>query len=248
MPVARSLSLASPRGTRKGSLALIPSDDFKRVSSALPMLAIVENELGNDFARRATLARIPAGRDVMAEGDRAEAVPLLISGQIRVFWIGESGREITLYRFGQGECCVLTADSILGNRLFPACAQVEQDAEVALIPASVFDSWLAQSPAWRQFIFDAMSRRLLSLMDTLDDVAFRRMDTRVAQLLLERSQRGDSRVRMTHQEMADELGSSREVVSRILEDLQARGQIRLSRGLVEIIEPALLKSSSLFVT
>ena len=85
----------------------------------------------------------------------------------------------------------------------------------------------------------------MSLMDTLDDVAFRRMDTRVASLLLERSRRGEARVRITHQEIADELGSSREVVSRILEDLQARGQIRLSRGSVEIIEPELLENSAL---
>ena len=83
-------------------LFLISLKDLRRVSSALPMLRIVENELGNDFARHATLARIPTGRDVMVEGDRAEAVPLLISGQICVFPIGESGREITLYGFGQG--------------------------------------------------------------------------------------------------------------------------------------------------
>ena len=224
---------------------MIPQADLKRLASAVPMLGVIENEIGHDFMSQATLARIPAGRDVMAEGDRAEAIPLLISGQIRVFRIGESGREITLYRFGRGECCVLTADSILGNRLFPACAQVEEEVEVAFIPASVFDSWLARSPAWRQFVFDAMSRRLMSLMDTLDDVAFRRMDTRVASLLLERSKQGEPMVRLTHQDIADELGSSREVVSRILEDLQARGQVRLSRGLVEVIEPALLENSLL---
>jgi CRP/FNR family transcriptional regulator len=208
-------------------------------------LGVTENELGHDFMLQTTLARIPAGRDVMAEGDRAEAIPLLASGEIRVFRIGESGREITLYRFGQGECCVLTADSILGKRLFPACAKVEEEVEAVFIPASVFESWLARSPAWRQFVFDAMSRRLTSLMDTLDDVAFRRMDTRVASLLLERSKQGGPRVRITHQEIADELGSSREVVSRILEDLQARGLIGLSRGLVEVTMPALLENSVL---
>jgi CRP/FNR family transcriptional regulator len=230
---------------KKEIVALILQTDLDRVASALPVLALIENELSHDLTRHATLARIPAGRDVMAMGDRAEAVPLLISGQIRVFRIGESGREITLYRFGRGECCVLTADSILGNRSFPACAQVEEEVEVAFIPATVFDEWLARSPAWRQFVFDAMSRRLMSLMDTVDDVAFRRMDTRVATLLLARSRRGESKVRITHQEIADELGSSREVVSRILEDLQARGQIRLSRGAVEVTEPESLASSAL---
>jgi CRP/FNR family transcriptional regulator len=223
---------------------LIQKSDLERVASAVPFLTSVEEELLQEFSRHATLARIPAGRDVMAEGDRVEAIPLLISGLIRVFRIGESGREITLYRFGRGECCVLTADSILGHRLFPACAQVEQEAEVAFVPAAVFDSWLARSSAWRQFVFEAMSRRLMSLMETLDDVAFGRMDARVASLLLASSRQGEAKIRMTHQEIADELGTSREVVSRILEDFQARGHLRLSRGLVEILEPELLALSA----
>ena len=224
---------------------MIPRADVERVAAALPFLTRIEKDLVQDFARQATLARIPAGRDVMAEGDRAQAIPILMSGEIRVFRIGESGREITLYRFGQGECCVLTADSILGNRSFPAHARVEEEVEVAFVPAPVFEGWLARSSIWRQFVFDAMAKRLTSLMDTLDQVAFRRMDTRVSALILERSGRGESSIRITHQEIADELGSSREVVSRILEDLQGRGLIRLFRGGVEVVERQLLQTSTL---
>ena len=223
---------------------MIGAADQDRVKAALPLRQMLGSDLSDEFMREATLARIPAGRDVMAEGDRVEAIPLLISGSIRVFKIGESGREITLYRFTRGECCVLTADSILGNRLFPASAQVEEEAEVAFIPASVFDAWLASSAPWRRFAFDAMSRRLLSLMDTLEEVAFRRMDTRVASILLLRSDGGTAAIRITHQEIADELGSSREVISRVLEDLQARGLIQLSRGLVQVVNPGLLANSA----
>jgi len=224
---------------------LIPLADVERVAAALPFLTKVEKDLLQDFARQVTLVRISAGRDVMAEGDRAQAVPIILSGEIRVFRIGESGREITLYRFGRGECCVLTADSILGHRLFPAHARIEEEVEVAFVPAAAFEDWLARSPVWRQFVFNAMTRRLTSLMDTLDDVAFRRMDTRVSTLLLERSGRGEARIRITHQEIADELGSSREVVSRILEDLQGRGLIRLFRGGMEVVERHLLQRSTL---
>ena len=224
---------------------MITSADVERVARALPFLTRLEPDLVRDFAKQATLARIPAGRDVMAEGDRVQAVPILMSGEIRVFRVGESGREITLYRFGRGECCVLTADSILGNHAFPAQARVEAEVEVAFVPAPVFAAWLARSQAWTQFVFDAMTRRLTSLMDTLDDVAFRRMDTRVSSLLLERSTSGARSVQITHQAIADELGSSREVVSRILEDLQGRGLIRLFRGGVEVVEPQLLQSTTL---
>jgi CRP/FNR family transcriptional regulator len=223
---------------------MIESQHRESVSRALPLLDALSEPLREEFFQKATLARIPAGRDIMAEGDRVEAIPLVLSGTIRVYRIGESGREITLYRFSSGEGCVLTADSILGAKLFPACAQVEDEVEAVFIPAAVFDDWLARSPQWRAFVFEAMSRRLLSLMETLDDVAFGRMDARVASLL-SRAAGGKSSVRMTHQEIADELGSSREVISRILEDFQSRGVIRLLRGSVELLDVEGLKSASL---
>jgi CRP/FNR family transcriptional regulator len=223
---------------------LIPRADVVRVARALPFLSKLEGGLLQEFATEASLTRIPAGRELMAEGDRVQAVPLLMSGEIRVYRIGESGREITLYRFGQGECCVLTADAIVGRRGFPARARVEDEVEAVFVPGAVFEAWLAQSPAWRQFVFDAMARRLTSLVDTVDDVAFGRMDTRVSSLLLARSTRHEASVRITHQEIADELGSSREVVSRILEDLQARGLVRLFRGGLEVLQRELLRNST----
>jgi CRP/FNR family transcriptional regulator len=222
---------------------MIPPDAVERVAAALPFLRKVEKSLLGDFAEHVTIAQMPAGLDVMAEGDRAQAVPILMSGEIRVFRTGDSGREITLYRFRQGECCVLSADAILGRRLFPARARVEEETEAAMVPGAVFEDWLARSPAWRQYVFEAMARRLTLLMNTLDEVAFGRMDTRVSSLLLERS-RGTSTIRATHQEIADELGSSREVVSRILEDLQSRGLVRLFRGGLEVTDRQLLRSST----
>jgi CRP/FNR family transcriptional regulator len=216
---------------------VIKQDDVERVAAALQSSGRLPGDLVPELMQHATLARFEAGRDLMAAGDRVEAVPIILSGTIRVFWIGESGREITLYRFGPGECCVLSADAILGNRLFPARAQVDEAVEVAFIPAPVFNDWLARSSAWRALVFGAMSQRLLSLMDTLDDVAFGRMDTRVAALLLQRANHQPALLRITHQQIADELGSAREVISRVLEDLRARGLLRLARGSIEVVDP-----------
>ncbi len=187
--------------------------------------------------RHAVLARFGAGQDLMAVGDRVEAIPVIVSGSIRVFWTGESGREITLYRFGPGECCVLSADSILGNRLFPARAQVAEAVEAAFIPAHMFNDMVARSPEWRARVFGAMSERLLSLMGTLDEVAFGQMDRRVASLLMKRAGQQPMVLRITHQQIADELGSAREVVSRVLEDLRSRGLLRLGRGSIEVLDP-----------
>jgi CRP/FNR family transcriptional regulator len=218
---------------------VIKEEEAQRVASALRRVARLDADLALELMQRSALAQFPSGQDLMAVGDRVEAVPLIISGSVRVFQIGESGREITLYRFGAGECCVLSADSILGNRMFPAHARVEDDVELAMIPAPLFNDLLARSSTWRSLVFGAMSQRLLSLMNTLEDVAFERMDARVGALLVKRArQRPGAVLRLTHQQIADDLGTAREVVSRVLEDFRGRGLIRLARGEVEVIDPA----------
>ena len=159
-------------------------------------------------------------RQVFVEGDQAEAIALLLSGVVRVYKIGENGREITLYRFGNGESCILTANVILSRQTFPAIATVERDAEAVMIPAGAFRQWIGRYDLWRDFIFGLLSQRLASVIATVDEVAFRRMDVRVAAFLLARSQDG-GQVHITHQQIAAELGSSREVISRLLESLEA---------------------------
>ena len=222
---------------------MIESKDFERITGTFPLLQLANSDLGVEFARDASFMRIPAKRDLMAVGDRADAIPLLVSGQVRVYMVGESGREITLYRFNRGECCVLTADAIIGHRLFPAIAHAEEESEMVLIPAPVFNEWLARHETWRSFVFDALSRRLAGVMLTLEEVAFRRMDMRVASLLVARSEAGNP-IQLTHQEIANELGSSREVVSRILEDLKSRGLISLARGSIVITDRGRLATST----
>jgi len=189
----------------------------------------------------AFLARIPAGRDVFVEGDRVQSIALLLSGVVRVYKIGETGREITLYRFGLGESCILTANAILGYQSFPAIATVEQDAEAVMVPADAFRDWVSRYDLWRTFVFDLLSLRLATVLAVIDEVAFRRMDARVAELLLQRGRSGRP-VSITHQEIAAELGSSREVISRILEDFAARGLIRTGRGTIEIADAEALRS------
>jgi CRP/FNR family transcriptional regulator len=158
-----------------------------------------------------------------------------VSGVVRVYQIGETGREITLYRFGLGQSCILTANAILNQQTFPAIATVEQDAEAVMVPADAFREWVRRHDLWRTFVFDLLSQRLTSVMAIVEEVAFHRMDTRLAAFLLERS-RTAGPLRLTHQEIAAELGSAREVVSRILEDFAAQGLIRASRGLVEVTD------------
>jgi CRP/FNR family transcriptional regulator len=220
---------------------VIDEGNYHRIARVLPILRRADPQLVREFRQAASIVRLPAGSDVFAEGDQVDNIALLLAGVVRVYKIGETGREITLYRFGLGESCVLTASAILNQKTFPAIATVEQDGEAVMIPAETFRSWVYRDDLWRGFVFDMLSQRLASVMEILDQVAFHRMDARVASLLLIRS-RVQNPIRITHQEIAAELGSSREVISRLLEDFASRRLVRVGRGEVEVVDAAGLEA------
>jgi CRP/FNR family transcriptional regulator len=222
---------------------MINPEQFNRIVRVLPILEHADPGLLREFQQKAFYARIPQGHDVFIEGDRADAIALLISGVVRVYKIGETGREITLYRFGNGESCILTANAILSQENFPAIATVEKEAEAVMVPAEVFRDWVRRYDLWREFVFDLLSQRLSSVMEVVEEVAFHRMDERVAAFLSERLAQSDV-LQITHQEIAAELGSSREVISRILEDFSALGMISVSRGTITLLDREVLQSRS----
>ena len=202
-----------------------------------------DTHLVGEFQRAAFLAKIPAGKDVFVEGDHVNAIALLLSGVVRVYKIGETGREITLYRFGLGQSCILTANAILSEKSFPAIATVEEDAEAVMIPADVFQDWIGRHALWREFVFELLSERLMTVMAIVDEVAFQRMDRRIALWILEQAARQNP-IAVTHQEIASDLGSSREVISRILEDFSQQALTESSRGKITVLDFEGLQSRS----
>ena len=222
---------------------MLDAQQFNRVSFALPFLQRADEALKQELRQNAQFAKIPAGQDVFVDGDRVDGIALLLSGVVRVYKIGETGREITLYRFGLGQSCILTANAIMSQRSFPAIATVEEDAEAVMIPAEVFRQWVNKYDLWREFVFDLLSERLSTVMTVVDEVVFKRMDRRIAALLLNQA-RVQNPMRITHQEIAAELGSSREVVSRILEDFSKEGMVESGRGTLEVLDFEGLESRS----
>jgi CRP/FNR family transcriptional regulator len=214
---------------------------FDRLVRGLPFLEHADPVLLQEFQQKTFYARIPKGHDVFVEGDRVDAIALLLAGVVRVFKIAETGREITLYRFGNGQSCILTANAILSQKSFPAVATVEKDAEAVMIPTETFRDWVRRYDFWRDFVFDLLSERLSSVMAIVEEVAFRRMDARLAKFLADRSHMFDL-IQITHQEIAAELGTSREVISRILEDFSAEGMISVSRGTIKVLDRETLES------
>jgi len=214
---------------------MLDQQQFNRITLALPFLQRADETLKRDLRQHAQFAKIPAGHDVFVDGDRVDGIALLLSGVVRVYKIGETGREITLYRFGLGESCILSANAILSDKSFPAIATVEEAAEAVMIPAEVFRAWVDKYSLWREFVFDLLSERLSTVMAVVDEVVFKRMDRRVASLLLNQA-KVQNPMRVTHQEIAAELGSSREVISRILEDFSKEGLIESGRGMVVVLD------------
>jgi CRP/FNR family transcriptional regulator len=214
---------------------MLDKKHFERISNALPFLQIASPQIIRDFKENAYYAKIPSGREIFVEGDEVDGIALMMSGVVRVYKLGETGREITLYRFGEGESCVITANAILHQQDFPAIAMVEKDAEAVMIPAEIFSDWVRRYDPWRDFVFSLVSERLANVMEIVDEVAFQRMDRRVSSFLLERSQLRNP-IRITHQEIANEIGSSREVISRLLEDFAQREMVYLSRGEIEVLD------------
>lgn len=188
--------------------------------------------------RRIRLAR---GFEPFRAGSPCESYLFLLSGHVRVQILSESGRELVLYRIGPGETCILTTACLLGGNGYPASAVAETDVEVAVLPEPLFAELLDRSAAFRRFVFRAYARRLVDLMSLIDDVVFRRLDVRLANFLLAASTDGP-RIDTTHYQMAVELGSAREVISRQLKEFERRGWVALGRGAIEITDPDALRA------
>ena len=212
----------------------LPASDLPEIHRLLPFLRQADESLKQQFSEQGVIARLPQGQQVCQQGSNCGQLALLLSGSVRVYKLGENGREITLYRIGAGESCILTASCILSNIPFPAFATCESEARAVTIPAARVRHWLSTSPAWRDYIFGLVASRLSNIISVVEDVAFRRMDRRIAGYLCQRFTSHDGSLRVTHQEIASELGTSREVVSRILKEFEHEGLITVGRGTIEL--------------
>jgi len=180
---------------------------------------------------------IPKGQVLFRPGDEVTCFGVLIGGRVDVYLTGVTGREILLYSITPGESCVQSTLGLLGENDYSAEAVAETDVDAVMIPKSLFLSLLGTSGAFRTFVFQSFAKRLQSVMQVLERVAFIRIEERLAAALLERADHGGV-VRTTHQELATAIGSVREVVSRRLEVLARKGFVSLDRGTIRVADRA----------
>lgn len=198
-------------------------------------------ELRQQLREVATVLHYPQGAQVFRPDKVPDKLFFLYDGTLRVSQSSENGREIVLYRVEAGESCVLTTACMLADETYNTEGIAETDVTAITLPRHTFNHLAATEPVFRDFVFTAYSRRLIDLMRVVDEVAFGRIDVRLAQKITNLA--GSLReVSTTHGELAKELGTAREVVTRVLQDFQKRGLIMLSRGRIEITDAAQLSA------
>lgn len=185
----------------------------------------------------------PPGTVLFDAGHACQALPLVLSGSIRVFKRAENGREISLYRVQPGELCIVTVSCLLGGDAYPATGVAETPVTAIALPQPLFLKLTETHPPFRRAVFHLFAERLSGLMQLVEEVAFRKLDQRLAALLLARG----PVIQGSHQQLADELGSVREIVSRLLKQFEERGWIRLARERVELIDSAALRANVLLL-
>lgn len=198
-------------------------------------LAKLDPKTRDYLTTNSKVVKVPAKTTIFGPGKSPQNMLFLLDGTVRVQQSSDSGHEIVLYRIHAGESCVLTTACLLAYEDYSAEGISETEISAAAIPRKVFDELIATSDGFRNFVFAAFSKRITNLFLMIDEVAFQRLDVRLAHKLVELAAGADT-IAATHQNLAAELGTAREVISRQLQEFQRRGWIEQSRGKIAILQ------------
>ncbi len=215
-------------------------DVVAKVQSLTSIGEIAEDPVLSRFLNSGNVVSIPAGNFVFEKDDTCDNYLIVLDGVVRVQLSTEAGREATLYRVQPGGSCALTTSCLISNERYPAEAVTESAVVAVVLPISEFQTALDESRQFRRFVFDGFAARLTAIIGQIQRIAFSAIDERLASVLLDGSDAGISCV--THQYLAAELGTAREVISRKLKQFEAEGLVRLGRGRIVIVDRQGLQS------
>jgi CRP/FNR family transcriptional regulator, anaerobic regulatory protein len=200
-----------------------------------PALQDIFKLAGNKLAEAMRVITVQPGMPIYQHGQACENFLLILSGSVRVQKLSERGQVITLYHLVAGRACELTTTCLLGGKSYPAEAVAETEVHAILIPKVDFQEALAQIPEFRNFVFSSIDKGMNELIGLVEDVSFGRMDARLARRLLQLAET-ENPLEVTHQTLAEELGTAREVISRLLKGFERQKWVKLSRGVIEIVD------------
>ena len=176
------------------------------------------------------------GTVLFNEGDFVKHLPIVLSGSIKIVRESEDGKEIYLYTILPGESCLMSFLGAMSHEKSKVRAIVDEKAELLLIPSDIAAKWIDEYPSWNRFILQLYNKRLEELLDTVNAIAFQKMDQRILEALNRKYKTsGNKEISITHQQLADELGTHREVVSRLLKQLEKEKKVALSRNKITIL-------------
>ncbi|MGY6549561.1 MAG: Crp/Fnr family transcriptional regulator [Roseinatronobacter sp.] len=195
-----------------------------------------------DAARLAALPalNLPAGATLFHAGDAAQGFAFVLEGRIEVRLVNAAGRELLLYAIEPGQSCIQTTLGLLGAEPYSGAALVVTPCKLVMLPAGQFRALVDQSAPFRSFVFRAFAARMSELTRLLEQVAFARIEARLAESLLELARNGE--IRMTHAELAARIGSAREVITRQLDRWAARGIVSTERGKIVVVDAQALRA------
>ncbi len=205
-----------------------------------PMLAELPGRALDDALAMATYMKVPAGTTMFEEDQPCMGFPLLISGSARVIKAAPNGRELHLYDVQPGEACVLTSRCLVDSARYEARGVTREEVELVVLPPATFQALIAGVAPFRDFVFKRFAERMADLLQLISAVTFQKLDQRLAATLVAKA----SPIRTTHQTLADELGSLREIVSRLLKNFETQGWVRLGREQIEVLDAAALRQLS----
>jgi CRP/FNR family transcriptional regulator len=208
-----------------------------RLLQLFPVFQQLPAAVVEEIVNSAALRQAPAGAILFEAASPCTGFPMLLEGSVRVVKSAPNGREVQLYRITPGESCLLSSSCLLGGSAYSATGVAQTAVTLLALPPAVFHRLLAEYKPFRDYVFGLFSERLADLMTLVEAVAFHKLDQRLAALLLGKGEL----VRATHQSLADELGSVREMVSRLLSNFQDRGWVALGREQIRITDAAALR-------
>ncbi len=236
---ASSIDSTSPRNDVENPVSLKdlkPINRSKDLFASYPELAKIEDPSWDKAIQCSDVMDIPANQVVYDGHNRCNTFVLLLKGTVRVYHIAPDGREITLYRVTPGDLCVLSLTSLLNNRYYNVLAKTEAATVALCISEPSFKEVIGQSEQFRDFVLSTLSERLCDLMFLVQDTVFQTLQVRLACVLVRMFALADgNKVNTTHQSLAQELGTTREVISRILKDFEHKDAIKISRGHIEVL-------------
>ena len=220
---------------------MLTEKEWSGFTDRFPVLAA--NSRAGTLIRQFGQLKVVGEKEILyRDGDECTHLPMMVDGELVLTKHGETGRSITLYRVEDGESCILSTLSILNDASFPAEAMTVKRSTLLLIPAAILRELVEDHAVWRAFVFKTYHQRLSGLIVLIEEVVFKKLDRRLAVALLEKTGTKASgteshTARITHHDLATEMGTSREVVSRILKEWERRGLVSLSRGAIHVVEP-----------